>query len=106
MASCLNYPQNIVLNVFHDPACPETGVEVEVGFEREVAIQVQAAAAVAEIFEAVGAIEDLEIFSANDDVLVHGRWGNSPGIGFDGEMRVNQPWSSVSLRHKGGGSSS
>jgi len=49
----LNYLQNIVLDIFHDPACPEAGVKIEVGFEHEVAIQVHAAAAGVSVVEMV-----------------------------------------------------
>src|SRR5665213_780999 len=81
----LNHFEDAGLEVLHDGIGPEASVGVEVGGEALMAGEVEQSVTVGERFEAVLAVEYVEVTAADGDVLVEGGGGNVGGVGADAE---------------------
>ena len=73
------------MKILHDRVGPKPGIAVEIGGETLVAGEMKQGVAVRQRFEAVLAIQDVEVAAADGDVLVE-RGGRDVGcVGTDAE---------------------
>lgn len=85
LTTMLDDLQNAGLKILHDSVSPETCVAIEVSGESLVAGEVKDGIAIGQGFEAIFAVEDVEVAASDGDVLVEGGRWNVGGVGADGK---------------------
>ena len=79
----LNYLKNTGLQALHDGIGPKACVDVEICGKPLVAGEVEQGISIGQRLQAIFAVEDIEVATANGDVLVQCRGRNVLGVSLD-----------------------
>ena len=85
LAAVLDDLEDAGLEILHNGVGPEAGVVVEVGGEALVAGEVEEDVSVRQRFETILPVEDIEVATADGDVLVEGGGWDICAVRTDGE---------------------